>query len=51
VDNYYNGNDEFGVAWNDPALGLTWGVEAPIVSARDAGNPLLADILPDKLPK
>lgn len=51
VDNYYNGNDEFGVAWNDPALGVTWGVENPIVSARDAGNPLLADIPPDKLPK
>lgn len=50
VDNYYNGNDEFGVAWNDPALGLIWGVESPIVSGRDAANPRLADIPSDKLP-
>ena len=51
VDNYYNGADEFGVAWNDPALGLTWGVEAPLISARDAANPRLSDIPPDKLPR
>lgn len=51
VDNYYNGNDEFGISWNDPALGLAWGVGSPIVSARDAANPRLADIPPGKLPK
>lgn len=51
VDNYYNGADEFGVAWNDPALGVAWGVEAPIVSGRDAANPKLKDIPPDKLPR
>ena len=33
VDNYYSGADELGVAWNDPTLGLSWGVEAPIISA------------------
>ncbi|MCL4300355.1 MAG: dTDP-4-dehydrorhamnose 3,5-epimerase family protein [Anaerolineae bacterium] len=51
VDNYYNGNDEFGVAWNDPALGIAWGVDSPMVSGRDAANPHLADIPPDKLPQ
>jgi dTDP-4-dehydrorhamnose 3,5-epimerase len=51
VDNYYSGDDEFGIAWNDPALGLAWGVESPIISARDAANPRLADIPPDKLPR
>jgi dTDP-4-dehydrorhamnose 3,5-epimerase len=51
VDNYYSGADEFGVAWNDPALGLSWGVEAPIISARDAANPRLAEVPADKLPK
>ncbi len=50
VDNYYTGSDEFGVAWNDPALGIDWGVAAPIVSKRDAGNPLLKDIPPERLP-
>lgn len=51
VDSYYNGDDEFGVAWNDPALGVAWGVDSPIVSGRDAANPYLADIPPDKLPQ
>lgn len=51
VDNYYTGKDEFGVAWNDPALGLEWGVDAPIVSGRDAGNPLLKDIPPNVMPR
>ena len=33
VDNYYDGADEHGVAWNDPDLALPWGVEALAVSA------------------
>ncbi len=45
VDNYYDATDEFGVAWNDPELGLNWGVENPIISDRDAKNPLLKDVL------
>jgi dTDP-4-dehydrorhamnose 3,5-epimerase len=51
VDNYYRGDDEFGVAWNDSDLGLRWGVESPILSPRDAANPRLRDIPPEKLPK
>ena len=50
VDNYYNGADEFGLAWNDPSLNLDWGIEAPILSARDARNPLLKEIAPEDLP-
>jgi dTDP-4-dehydrorhamnose 3,5-epimerase len=44
VDNYYDGADEFGVAWNDPTLALAWGVEQPILSGRDQQNPRLGDI-------
>jgi dTDP-4-dehydrorhamnose 3,5-epimerase len=51
VDNYYNGADEFGVAWNDPDIAMPWGVEAPLVSPRDAANPRWRDIPADKLPK
>ncbi len=51
VDNYYNGADEYGVAWNDPELAVPWGVETPLVSGRDAANPLLRDIPADNLPK
>lgn len=51
VDNYYDGGDEFGVAWNDPALGVAWNVTTPLLSGRDAQNPLLRDIAPDRLPQ
>lgn len=51
VDQYYNGNDEFGVAWNDPILAVAWGVVDPILSGRDQQNPLLRDIKPAHLPR
>ncbi|MCA9972522.1 MAG: dTDP-4-dehydrorhamnose 3,5-epimerase family protein [Anaerolineales bacterium] len=52
VDNYYDGGrDEFGVAWNDPDVGLDWGVEDPVLSGRDAANPRLRDIPPADLPR
>lgn len=52
VDSYYNGgDDENGVAWNDPDLKVAWNVENSIVSDRDAANPFLRDIAPENLPK
>lgn len=50
VDNYYDGSDEHGVAWNDPTLALPWGVDAPILSPRDAQNPVWPDIPADEKP-
>ena len=51
VDNYYDSHDEFGVAWNDPEIAIPWGVESPVVSARDIENPRLKNILPENMPK
>lgn len=51
VDNYYDSTDEYGVLWNDPAVNMPWGVVDPIISDRDAQNPLLADISAENLPK
>jgi len=34
---------ERGIAWNDPQLGIPWPVEAPLLSAKDAQAPRLAD--------
>lgn len=52
VDSYYEGGrDENGVAWNDPDIGLDWGVPKPVISDRDAGNPNLRDISPKQLPR
>jgi dTDP-4-dehydrorhamnose 3,5-epimerase len=39
---YMPGHDR-AVAWNDPALAIPWPIEAPLVSARDAAAPRLAD--------
>lgn len=50
VDNYYDGGDEFGVAWDDPDLALEWGAAAPLLSARDRANPRLRAIPPAHMP-
>jgi dTDP-4-dehydrorhamnose 3,5-epimerase len=51
VNNYYDGGkDECGVAWNDPDIGIPWGIETPQVSPRDMGNRRLRDIPQDELP-
>jgi dTDP-4-dehydrorhamnose 3,5-epimerase len=51
VDNYYDGGDELGLAWNDPEIAVPWRLESdPIISGRDAANPLFRDIPPALLP-
>jgi len=50
VDNYHDGGDEHGVAWNDPTLGIDWGLSEPILSERDRCNSLLKDIPAHLLP-
>ncbi|MGI6368945.1 MAG: dTDP-4-dehydrorhamnose 3,5-epimerase [Anaerolineae bacterium] len=44
VTSYYAPQDERGVLWNDPALGIDWPVSDPILSDKDLKLPLLADI-------
>ena len=51
VDNYYDGQDEFGVMWNDVDINLNWGVKVPVLSERDRRNPRLQDIPLSDLPK
>jgi dTDP-4-dehydrorhamnose 3,5-epimerase len=43
-DDLYSPKDEISIRWNDPAIGIDWGVESPSLSAKDAGAPLLADV-------
>ncbi len=33
--NYYHKNSERAIHWNDPSLNIPWGVENPVISAKD----------------
>jgi dTDP-4-dehydrorhamnose 3,5-epimerase len=51
VTNEYDGSDELGFAWDDPAVGVPWPAipgtpdGRPILSDRDRGNPTLAELV------
>ena len=47
ADNLYAPAADAGILWNDPALGIDWGVEAPVLSAKDAALPLWKDAITD----
>jgi dTDP-4-dehydrorhamnose 3,5-epimerase len=47
VDQYFTGADEYGVAWNDPDLGIAWPATDPILSDRDQANQSLSEALKD----
>jgi dTDP-4-dehydrorhamnose 3,5-epimerase len=49
-DHYVPG-DECGILWNDSDLAISWGVESPLLSKKDANNPRLAAVSPDRLPQ
>lgn len=48
---YYHPEDEFGIVWNDPAIGIEWKVSAPLLSQKDQALPLLERVSPERLPK
>lgn len=50
VDRYYDAPDEFGVAWNDPEIGIDWGIGDPVLSARDGANQRRSEILAALVP-
>jgi dTDP-4-dehydrorhamnose 3,5-epimerase len=44
VDQPYDASDEYGVAWDDPDIGMPWPMPNPILSERDRTNPKVADL-------
>lgn len=44
ADNYYAPQADGGIRWNDPDIGVDWGVENPILSEKDKKNPFFWDI-------
>lgn len=41
---FYSPDHDGAVRWDDPAIGIDWGISAPILSDKDARAPLLAEI-------
>jgi dTDP-4-dehydrorhamnose 3,5-epimerase len=50
---FYAPEDERGVLWNDPAIGIRWPQQdvRPVLSDKDAALPVLADIADHDLPE
>lgn len=46
----YDPAGQLGIAWDDPALAISWGVTSPVLSDRDRRNPSLAEAM-DRLPE
>ncbi|MCK1368305.1 dTDP-4-dehydrorhamnose 3,5-epimerase [Bradyrhizobium sp. 62] len=43
-DDPYSPKDEVSIRWDDPAIGIKWGVESPSLSAKDAAAAPLSEI-------
>lgn len=43
VDNLYSKENDRGIRFNDPEIGVDWGVEEPILSQKDTTSPFLKD--------
>ena len=43
ADNYYAPEADGGIRWNDPDIGVEWGITDPILSEKDKKNPFLKD--------
>ena len=49
--NFYRPEFERGIAWNDPEIGIVWGIKNPLLSSKDRANPALRDIATADLPE
>ncbi|MGD8891678.1 MAG: dTDP-4-dehydrorhamnose 3,5-epimerase [Desulfobacterales bacterium] len=47
---FFAPDDEGGIIWSDPAIGIDWPVQDPIISEKDKQYPRLSEINPDQLP-
>ena len=47
ADNFYAPEADGGIRWNDPELNINWGVEEPVLSAKDQVSPFLKDAITD----
>lgn len=47
---FYTPDDEGGIVWSDPSIGIEWPVESPIISEKDNQFQKLSDLTPEQLP-
>jgi dTDP-4-dehydrorhamnose 3,5-epimerase len=47
---FFAPDDEGGIIWSDPDIGIDWPVQDPILSEKDKQYPRLSEIHPDRLP-
>jgi len=47
---FYQADDEGGILWSDPEIGIEWPVENPIISEKDNNHPNLSELSDDRLP-
>ncbi|QTA83063.1 dTDP-4-dehydrorhamnose 3,5-epimerase [Desulfonema limicola] len=47
---FYMPEDEGGILWSDPEIGIKWPETNPIISEKDTKNPVLSDCPKEKLP-
>ncbi len=46
----YAPGDECGIIWSDPAIGIDWPIEDPVLSEKDYRYPELKNISEEQLP-
>jgi dTDP-4-dehydrorhamnose 3,5-epimerase len=49
VSNFYSKAHDRGILWDDPDIGIEWGVEFPILSKKDKQNRRLNDVPEEEL--
>lgn len=47
---FYEPGDEYGLRWDDPALGIDWPIAAPLLSEKDRQYPTLDVVTQEHLP-
>ena len=47
---FYILDDEGGILWSDPSIGIDWPIANPMISDKDSKYPCLRDVPPERLP-